>query len=140
MRRFVSGGNLRNSRLSRRLPGENSAAARRICSPAGSITQRHRPLGSRPLGNWDVFEFSPPSVEDAVDVLLNVGGSETAAPLLVGIGATWPDRVMLRHVHVPVVVRSQLIDQGELRSRFPHAYVTNAFGPRGWSEAILGSA
>jgi predicted mannosyl-3-phosphoglycerate phosphatase (HAD superfamily) len=105
-------------------------------TPRGESSD-HR-LVDRRSGEWDVIEFTPPSVEDALDALLCTDGRHT--PLLVGIGATWPDHVLLRHVHVPVVVRSRFVDQAALCDRVPHAYVTHEVGPRGWCEAILGSA
>jgi predicted mannosyl-3-phosphoglycerate phosphatase (HAD superfamily) len=88
---------------------------------------------------WDVVDFTPPSVEDALEVLVQAGNRAQDAPLLVGIGATWPDHVLLRHVHVPVVVRSLLVDQAALCGHVPHAYITHEVGPRGWTEAILGA-
>lgn len=106
--------------------------------PRGYFARSPRRTSGR-AGNWDVIEFTPPSIEDALDVLLYVAAGERGAPLLVGVGASWPDHVLLRHVHIPVVVRSRLVDQEELREQFPHAYVTDAVGPQGWSEAILGS-
>jgi predicted mannosyl-3-phosphoglycerate phosphatase (HAD superfamily) len=94
---------------------------------------------TRRIGTWDVIEFAPPSLEDALDVLLQVGANDRGAPLLVGVGASWPDHLLLRHVDIPVVVRSAIVDQHALRVCFPHAYVTDAVGAQGWSEAILGS-
>jgi predicted mannosyl-3-phosphoglycerate phosphatase (HAD superfamily) len=89
---------------------------------------------------WDVLEFTPPSVEDALDVLLERCRAAGQAPLLVGVGASWPDHALLRHVDVPILIRSALVDQTQLRNYFPQAYLTAATGPDGWSEAILGSA
>ncbi len=59
--------------------------------------------------------------------------------LVVGLGDDWADRVLLRAVDVPVVVRNVGIDQRRLLKRLPAAYLTHAAGPAGWSEAILGS-
>jgi hypothetical protein len=59
--------------------------------------------------------------------------------LIVGLGEDWTDRVLLRAVDVPVVVRNGGVDQRRLLKRVPAAYLTHAAGPAGWSEAILGS-
>ena len=106
--------------------------------PRGYFARPPRRINGR-TSQWDVIAFTPPSIEDALDVLVYVAAGERGAPLLVGVGASWPDHILLRHVHIPVVVRSQLVDQGALREQFPHAYVTAGVGPQGWNEAILGS-
>lgn len=91
-------------------------------------------------GGWDVFEFRPASIEDAVELLVALSRPVGDVPLLVGIGASWSDHLLLKHVDVPVVVRSAVVDQRDLQRQFPHAYVTTAAGPAGWTEAILGAA
>jgi predicted mannosyl-3-phosphoglycerate phosphatase (HAD superfamily) len=93
-----------------------------------------------PVAEWDVLEFTPPSIEDALDVLLERCRAAGHAPVLVGVGASWPDHALLRHVDIPILIRSALVDQSHLRNYFPQAYLTVATGPDGWSEAILGSA
>lgn len=59
--------------------------------------------------------------------------------VVVGLGDDWTDRVLLREVDVPVVVRSSGVDQRRLLRKVPAAYRTTAAGPAGWSEAIMGS-
>jgi len=115
-----------------------AAHGRSLHIPRGYFGRPPR-AATRRMGPWDVIEFTPPSLEDALDVLLYVGANDRGAPLLVGVGASWPDHVLLRHVDIPVVVRSAIVDQQALRVCFPHAYVTDAVGTQGWSEAILGS-
>jgi predicted mannosyl-3-phosphoglycerate phosphatase (HAD superfamily) len=59
--------------------------------------------------------------------------------LIIGIASSWRDRVLLREVDVPIVVRRDDPDQARLVRKFPTAYVTEGCGPVGWREAILGS-
>ena len=93
---------------------------------------------SRP-GDWDIFEFAPPSVEEAIDTLMWLYRVSGDSPLLVGVGASWSDRLLLRHVDVPVVIAADTVDHRQLRDHFPEAYVTTTSGPGGWCEAMLGS-
>jgi predicted mannosyl-3-phosphoglycerate phosphatase (HAD superfamily) len=90
-------------------------------------------------GEWEVIEFAPASVEEAIDMLMWLYRISGDSPLLVGLGVSWNDRSLLRHVDVPVVVRSEAVDQRQLRDHFPDAYVTSLAGPHGWREAILGA-
>ena len=60
--------------------------------------------------------------------------------IVVGAGADWHDRTLLRHVDVPIVVRDPDKPQMRLLKRVPGAFVTRACGPAGWGEAILGRA
>ena len=103
--------------------------------PRGRFTQL---AGATDPGEWQVFEFSPPSVEDAIETLMWLYRVAGDSPLLVGVGASWNDRSLLRHVDVPVVIAAETVEQRQLREHFPHAYVTTASGPDGWREAILG--
>jgi mannosyl-3-phosphoglycerate phosphatase len=59
--------------------------------------------------------------------------------VVVGLGDDWTDRILLREVDVPVVVRNPAVDQRRLLRKVPAAYLTTARGPAGWSEAIVGS-
>jgi predicted mannosyl-3-phosphoglycerate phosphatase (HAD superfamily) len=93
---------------------------------------------SRP-GNWDVFDFTPPSMEEAIDTLIWLYRVTGDSPLLVGVGASWSDRLLLRHVDVQVLIAADTVDHRQLRMHFPEAYVTTATGPDGWCEAMLGS-
>jgi len=89
-------------------------------------------------GRWAVIEFAPPAIEDAIEMLMWLYRVSGDSPLLVGIGVSWSDHLLLRHVDVPVVVKNPALDQRELRAHFPQAYVTAAAGPAGWDEAVLG--
>lgn len=91
-----------------------------------------------PAGDWDVLMLNPPSIEEAIEVLMWLYRVSGDSPLLVGVGASWRDHLLLRHVDVPVLVRNPLFDQRQLRLQFPDAYVTSSVGLGGWSEAILG--
>jgi len=99
---------------------------------------RSRQLG-QPQGDWSVIDFTPPSVADAVSMLAWLYGGTEEPLLLVGVGTDLAHCDLLRHVDVPVVIRNPLIDQDEIRRQIPDAYITASAGPRGWTEAILGS-
>ena len=87
---------------------------------------------------WEVLELNPPSIEQGVESLMWFYRVSGDSPLLVGIGVSQVDRSLLRHVDVPVVIRSSVTDQRLLCAEFPQAYLTRAVGPSGWTEAILG--
>jgi predicted mannosyl-3-phosphoglycerate phosphatase (HAD superfamily) len=89
-------------------------------------------------GDWEVIEFAPPSIEEAIDMLMWLYRVSGDSPLLIGVGVSPDDQPMLHHVDVPVVVRSATVDQRRLRQHFPEAYVSQSPGPAGWREAILG--
>jgi predicted mannosyl-3-phosphoglycerate phosphatase (HAD superfamily) len=106
-----------------------------LCIPAGYLPS---PKPHRPQRGWDMMEITPPSIEDAIQALLARFDAAGQPPLVVGIGASWTDHALLRHVDIPILIRSALVDQGDLRRAFPGAYLTGAAGPDGWTEAILG--
>jgi predicted mannosyl-3-phosphoglycerate phosphatase (HAD superfamily) len=105
--------------------------------PRGHFTRL--PAEAHDADEWEIFEFAPPSVEDAIETLMWLYRVSGDSPLLVGVGAAWHDRALLRHVDVPVVVAADTADHYRLRALFPDAYVTMASGPVGWREAILGA-
>ncbi len=94
--------------------------------------------GLTTTGSWDVIEFEPPSIEDAIEMLMWLFRVSGESPLLVGVGASWNDHLLLRHVDIPVLVKNQDIDQRRLLAQFPDAYITQSTGIDGWTEAILG--
>jgi predicted mannosyl-3-phosphoglycerate phosphatase (HAD superfamily) len=105
--------------------------------PRGRFSAVAGPAGR--TDEWEIFEFTPPSVEEAIETLMWLYRVSGDSPLLVGIGASWQDRALLRHVDVPVVIAADTMDHHRLRAQFPDAYVTSASGPGGWREAILGA-
>ena len=56
----------------------------------------------------------------------------------IGIGCDLDDYGVLSSVDVPVVVRDPLKNQRELLRHVAGAYLTNATGIEGWSEALVG--
>jgi hypothetical protein len=58
--------------------------------------------------------------------------------VIIGIADDWRDRSLLREVDAAVVVRNPAVDQTRLLRKVPTAYFTEAEGPAGWTEAILG--
>jgi predicted mannosyl-3-phosphoglycerate phosphatase (HAD superfamily) len=110
---------------------------RALYVPRGRFELVGRP--SESAGDWDVFEFAPASIEDAIETLMWLYRVSGDSPLLVGVGASWSDRSLLRHVDVAVVIPTDTQDHRQLRSLFPNAYVPDAAGPGGWREAMLGA-
>jgi predicted mannosyl-3-phosphoglycerate phosphatase (HAD superfamily) len=106
--------------------------------PAGYFPELTRIGTSR--DGWNVVEFRRPNESGAaVRLLLSLYRLCSDGVVIVGLGQTGSDRVLLREVDVPVVVRSGTADETQLLTSVPSAYLTNAPGPAGWSEAILGS-
>ena len=89
-------------------------------------------------GEWEVIDFGTPRLGHAVRLVATLYRAAGLAPLIVGIGEDWRDRALLREVDAPVVVRSKTFDQARLLRNVPTAYLTEAEGPQGWTEAILG--
>src|SRR3954464_12688081 len=61
-----------------------AANGRSLHIPRGYFGRPPR-AATRRIGPWDVIEFTPPSLEDAVDVLLGGGGTDRGAPAPVGV-------------------------------------------------------
>jgi predicted mannosyl-3-phosphoglycerate phosphatase (HAD superfamily) len=74
----------------------------------------------------------------AVRLLISLYRACGDPQVIVGIGGDWRNRSLLREVDAPIVVRSEGIDQSRLLRKVPTAYLTDACGPAGWTEAILG--
>lgn len=93
----------------------------------------------RSEGDWEILRFNPPDKAAAVkmvrDVFLGLGWRDV---LTIGIGCDLDDYGVLSTVDVPVVVRDVIKDQSGLLRYVPGAYLTNATGPDGWAEALIG--
>jgi predicted mannosyl-3-phosphoglycerate phosphatase (HAD superfamily) len=89
--------------------------------------------------SWHVLPIGAPDLGRAVRLLATLFQVSGADVLTIGLGCSWADRQLLDAVQVPIIVRSDTADQARLQRRLPGAYVTNAAGPAGWQEAILGS-
>jgi predicted mannosyl-3-phosphoglycerate phosphatase (HAD superfamily) len=87
---------------------------------------------------WHVVPLGAPDIGRAVRLLVSLFQVSGADILTVGLGCSWRDRALLAAVDVPVIVRSDGPDQARLQRTVPCAYLTNATGPEGWQEAILG--
>jgi predicted mannosyl-3-phosphoglycerate phosphatase (HAD superfamily) len=88
---------------------------------------------------WHVLPLGAPDLGRAVRLLATLFQVSGADVLTIGLGCSWRDRQLLGAVDVPIIVRSETPDQARLQRRLPGAYLTNAAGPAGWQEAILGS-
>jgi hypothetical protein len=90
--------------------------------------------------DWEVFEFGGGDPSRPVRLLTSLYSVRGEDILTIGFACDWADRALLAAVQVPVVVRQDGGgDQARLLRRLPGAYVTNATGPAGWTEAVLGS-
>ena len=87
---------------------------------------------------WHVVPLGAPDIGRAVRLLVSLFQLSGSDILSVGLGCSWQDRALLAAVNVPVIVRSNGPDQARLQRTVPSAYLTNATGPDGWQEAILG--
>ena len=109
-----------------------------LYAPAGCFPELAG-LGER-VGEWQVLTFhAARDPRQAVRLLVSLYRLREDGIVAIGLGAEWRDRDLLHEVNVPVIVRTEALDQARLIRRFPAAYVTSAAGPAGWSEAILGS-
>jgi hypothetical protein len=88
---------------------------------------------------WEVFEFGVRDPARAIRLLASLFSVKEQDVLTVGFACAWKDRALLAAVEVPIVVRTGSPEQERLVRRVPGAYLTEAAGPAGWSEAILGS-
>jgi predicted mannosyl-3-phosphoglycerate phosphatase (HAD superfamily) len=88
---------------------------------------------------WEVFAFGAGDPSRAVRLLTSLYSVRGEDILTIGFACDWADRALLASVQVPVVVRQAGSDHERLLRRIPGAYLTNAAGPAGWSEAVLGS-
>jgi len=88
---------------------------------------------------WEVFGFGVQDPARAVRLLASLFSVKGEEILTIGFGCDWRDRLLLAAVDVPIVVRSRAGGQDRLVRRVPGAYLTDACGPAGWSEAVLGS-
>ena len=89
---------------------------------------------------WHVITLGPTEPQmQAIRLLRSLYRARHDMVILIGLGDEWEDRFLLTEVDVPVIVRNHSVDQSRLIEMIPHAFVTRGAGPRGWSEAILGS-
>lgn len=89
---------------------------------------------------WNVVEFKAPhDTGPAVRLLASLYRVCCGDAVIVGLVDRWADRTLLHEVDVPVIVRAPHPDVVRLVECMPAAYLTNAPGPAGWSEAILGA-
>lgn len=88
---------------------------------------------------WEVITFGAPDPARAVRLLTSLFSVRGEEILTIGFACDWQDRALLAVVDVPVVVRTGSPEQHKLVRRVPGAYLTDACGPTGWCEAVLGS-
>lgn len=81
---------------------------------------------------FETIDFGVRRLGHAVRLLVALFRSCPVPPVVVGIGFEWRDRVLLREVDVPIVLRDPGLDQSTLVRNVPHAFVTD-----GWNDARL---
>jgi predicted mannosyl-3-phosphoglycerate phosphatase (HAD superfamily) len=74
----------------------------------------------------------------AIRLLISLYRACNHEMVVVGLGRDEHDRLLLREVDVPIVVRHDRIDQVNLLREVPWAYLTSAQGSEGWLEAVFG--
>lgn len=89
--------------------------------------------------DWEVFTFGVADPSRAIRLLTSLFSVRGEEVLTIGFACDWRDRALLATVDVPVVVRNGSPEQHRLVRRVPGAYLTDASGPAGWCEAVLGS-
>lgn len=89
---------------------------------------------------WEIFQFGVRDPARAVRLLASLYSVRGEEILTIGFGCAADDSGLLTAVDVPIIVRQNGVDTTRLQRRVPAAYVTEATGPAGWNEAVLGSA
>jgi predicted mannosyl-3-phosphoglycerate phosphatase (HAD superfamily) len=78
-----------------------------------------------PGDGFETIDFGARRFGHAVRLLIALFRTGAETPLIVGVGVEWRDRVLLRAVDVPIVVRESGVDQTTLLRNLPNAYVTD---------------
>lgn len=97
--------------------------------------------GTASEGDTDGFEtidFGVRRLAHAVRLIIALFRTCPSVPIVVGLGLEWRDRVLLREVDVPVVIRDPRLDQSALLRNVPQAHVTDAPGGAGLGALLLG--
>jgi hypothetical protein len=87
---------------------------------------------------YETIDFGVRRLGHAVRLLVALFRTSPVPPLVVGIGFEWRDRILLREVDVPIVIRDAAGDQSALVRNVPGAYVTDACGDDGLFEVMFG--
>jgi predicted mannosyl-3-phosphoglycerate phosphatase (HAD superfamily) len=95
-------------------------------------------LGTTDDDDYETIDFGARRLGHAVRLLIALFRTMPAQPVVVGIGYEWRDRVLLREVDVPVVIRDRIVDQSGLLRNVPNAYLTEGFGDDGLAEVVFG--
>jgi predicted mannosyl-3-phosphoglycerate phosphatase (HAD superfamily) len=96
-------------------------------------------FGTAPDEGYETIDFGARRLGHALRLVIALFRTSPVPPLVVGIGFEWRDRVLLREVDVPVVIRDACVDQTALLRNVPQAYVTSACGDDGVLEAVFGN-
>jgi len=104
--------------------------------PAGYFC---RTIAGAVVDGYETIDFGVRRLAHALRLLIALFRTCPVSPLIVGIGFEWRDRVLLREVDVPVVIRDAAVDQSALLRNVPGAYLTDACGDGGLLEAVFGN-
>jgi predicted mannosyl-3-phosphoglycerate phosphatase (HAD superfamily) len=78
------------------------------------------------VGGYETIDFGVRRLGHAVRLLVALYRACPMVPTIVGIGFEWRDRVLLREVDVPVVIKNPALDQSSLLRNVPNAYITDS--------------
>lgn len=87
---------------------------------------------------FETIDFGARRLAHAVRLVIALFRTCPNVPVVVGLGFEWRDRVLLREVDVPVVIRDPRMNQSTLLRNVPQAYVTEAPGDKGLAALLLG--
>jgi predicted mannosyl-3-phosphoglycerate phosphatase (HAD superfamily) len=110
-----------------------------FCPAAEALADASGAVGDGSDG-YETIDFGVRRLGHAVRLLIALFRTCPDAPVIVGIGFEWRDRVLLHEVDVPVVIRDPHFDQAGLVRNVPNAYVTVACGEAGVAEVAYGAA
>jgi predicted mannosyl-3-phosphoglycerate phosphatase (HAD superfamily) len=74
---------------------------------------------------YETIDFGVRRLGHAVRLLVALYRACPIVPTIVGIGFEWRDRVLLRAVDVPVVIKNPACDQSALLKNVPNAYISD---------------
>jgi predicted mannosyl-3-phosphoglycerate phosphatase (HAD superfamily) len=109
-----------------------------FCLGADASAEAAGTIANTADDSYETIDFGVRRLGHAVRLLIALFRTCPVPPLLVGIGFEWRDRVLLREVDIPVVIRDATVDQSALLRNIPNAYLTIACGDNGLAEVVFG--
>lgn len=109
-----------------------------FCTDAEASAEAAGPMAAARDESYETIDFGVRRLGHAVRLVIALFRTCPVPPLVVGIGFEWRNRMLLREVDVPVVVRDAVVDQSALLRNVPQAYLTDACGDDGLLEVVFG--